>query len=104
MKYYCDIEDTKTGEKRRFVEELPDDKEIVEALEYRWSEGNWSCDCNRSMEFARAGGLTEDQVDEFVEAEFGPDDSHCVGHGRFRVPHLFLENGKVFTIDGAIQA
>lgn len=104
MKYYCDIEDTKTGETRRFTEECPDNEESIEALEFMWLEGNWSCDCNRSREFARAKGLSEDQIEAFLEAEFGPEYSCCVGDGRFRVPHLFLENGKVFTIDGAIQA
>lgn len=37
-------------------------------LVFSWEENNFSCDCNRDMEFQRASGVPEDEVD------FGPDD------------------------------
>lgn len=33
--------------------------------DFWWSEGNFSCDCNRAMEFDRACGKPEDQVRDF---------------------------------------
>lgn len=45
------------GEQRTIVDE---DCGSVEATEYYWTEGNASCDCNRHLEFERAGGVEPD--------------------------------------------
>lgn len=36
--------------------EASDEYENVEQAEYLWTEGNWACDCNRALAFARAAG------------------------------------------------
>ena len=35
-----------------------------EHSDYMWSEGNYSCDCNRSIFFEEAGNVAYDDVDE----------------------------------------
>lgn len=40
----CTLLDTKTGEKVRAVS-------AVEITAYGWTDGNWSCDCNRKVFF-----------------------------------------------------
>lgn len=41
---------------------------------YIWQDGNYSCDCNRSLFFARAGGASDDesweQCSECGDGEF----------------------------------
>ena len=49
------IEKVETGERRWY-----DDGLAHEATEYMWDAGNYSCDCNRSAFFQRAGH--EDEV------------------------------------------
>lgn len=53
---------------------------FLEGLEYNWSEGNYSCDCNRSRAFAHAGKVKK----SYLMDETHPDYSDC-GHGRFLV-------------------
>lgn len=48
------ITDNTTGESRLHTEDWHDD--------FIWSEGNFACDCNRALFFARAGG--EDDTDK----------------------------------------
>lgn len=41
------------------VRDYPTTWDVVDEFEvdeYLWSEGNYSCDCNRALFFARAGG------------------------------------------------
>src|SRR4051812_5803648 len=45
-----------TGEERLYV----DDGDWTETTEFTWVEGNYSCDCNRSLFFARAAGEPDD--------------------------------------------
>lgn len=52
MQYDIHITDTTTGETRIYFE----DHDYYEATEYQWSEGNYSCDCNRGLFFGRANG------------------------------------------------
>ncbi len=58
-----------------------------------WTEGNYGCDCNREWEFARAGGMSEDEV---VKINGG-----C-GHTRFSVPWAEVDGNRV-TLDEEIQ-
>ncbi len=51
-----------------------------------WTEGNFSCDCNRYLFFARAAGLSEDQVDK--------DDPNQCGDEAYSI--------KVTATDGAV--
>lgn len=53
-----------------------------EFSEYIWREGNYACDCNRSLFFQRAGG-TEDPCGTGPE---DPDYSDCnEGPNRFKI-------------------
>lgn len=64
------ITDTTTGETRAIQwEDCPPD----EWPTFDWTEGNWSCDCNREIEFHRAIGVEIDQS------------PLVCGHGRFTV-------------------
>lgn len=40
-------------------------EEVREALRFHWTEGNYSCDCNRALLLARALGVDD------------PDDAPC---------------------------
>lgn len=66
----ADIVKVSTGEIRTYIEEDEGDHDektrnwrLDEGGDiYLWSEGNYSCDCNRALFFARAAG--EDEPDE----------------------------------------
>ena len=60
----CAITDTGTGEARIYEDEYP-------YSEFIWNEGNYSCDCNRGLFFARAGGR-EPGLHEFT-CNVGPN-------------------------------
>lgn len=56
--YTVSITDTTTGETReRTYDDLG---EWDEGSEYWWTDGNFGCDCNRGLEFGRAGGIDYD--------------------------------------------
>lgn len=57
------ITDTQTGESRIYLDTswIVDDDDLND---YIWSEGNYSCDCNRYLFFARANG--EERIDEEI--------------------------------------
>ena len=57
MAYTVHIKEVATGTVRACHMDL----EWEDGSEYWWSEGNMSCDCNRALEFDRAGG-TPDKV------------------------------------------
>lgn len=61
MSYTVSITKTITGEVRQYRE----DREWDATDEYMWVDGNYSCDCNRELFFARAAG------------EFEPEDTVC---------------------------
>lgn len=50
------LKDTQTGEVRQIHEDAgwPGDERC--ATEYMWTEGNYACDCNRGLFYARAAG------------------------------------------------
>jgi hypothetical protein len=90
MIYTATILDTATGERRvTKPQEWPDEEG---ALYWHWTDGNFGCDCNRALEFARAGGATEEQAWAFEK------ESGACGGKRFRVPHLTVD-GKQLDVD-----
>lgn len=91
MTYTATIIDIVSGERR--TREFPMYAASEEGLEFMWSEGNFSCDCNRALFFVRAVGGTEDEARALANAV------GCAGH-RFRVPALMLADGRVIHIDG----
>jgi hypothetical protein len=69
------------GVERTVVDETGfsiDDGDVEDAIRsvvYQWSDGNYSCDCNRALFFARAGGEEEPEVEcgEGAYAIVAPD-------------------------------
>lgn len=53
------IRDTATGETA--IREYSDLSSGTS--DFWWLEGNYACDCNRKMEFDRARGMSEDEID-----------------------------------------
>ena len=79
MPYVAHITRVADGETRT---RIFDDDWDDEGSEFWWSQGNYSCDCNRYLEFERAGGHEPDI-----------DDGAC-GEGAYRVK-IVLPDGSV---------
>ncbi len=62
--------------------------------EFWWTEGNFGCDCNRRMEFRRAGGDPE-----IEDSPCSPNE----GPQAYRVTHAILDDGTRVDIDGEPQ-
>lgn len=60
------IRNNKTGEVRRSVSKR--DPEYDDNVEFMWTDGNYGCDCNRALFFARAAGDDEPDIDCGEEA------------------------------------
>jgi hypothetical protein len=83
MSYTVRIRRNSTMEIRQMVEKLS----WEEHSKWWWTEGNFGCDCNRSLEFERASDP------DFYEKP------QC-GQGAFTVIDVTLEDGTVIPIDG----
>jgi hypothetical protein len=93
MPYTVVIRNNATGEVRMKLQpyEWVDDDDGGGQL-YVWTDGNFGCDCNRAMEFARAGGATEEEAwDAEVEC----------GETAFSVPHVILPDGSQVPVDSS---
>ena len=64
MSYDIQITDTATGETRSYTDPYLDEHGHEPNGLYIWEEGNYSCNCNRSLFFARAVGTPEDEIAE----------------------------------------
>lgn len=84
-----DIIDTSTGEKRLYRDEQFDPNPDSGSA-YGWTDGNFGCDCNRHLFFARAAGE--------------PDPETECGDVRFWVPRAICDNGEIVELDGEIDA
>lgn len=83
MSYSVRIRDTTTGIERTI--EKPG--EWDDGSDFMWNEGNYACDCNRRLFFARAAGLPD------------PEPNPC-GEGRYSA--TILLPAKLDTIDVTI--
>lgn len=76
------IRNNATGESRSYH----DDSKWCEGADgdsaYLWADGNYSCDCNRALFFARAAG------------EDDPEDTPC-GESLFTVTGIHLDDGRL---------
>lgn len=73
---HLEILNTATGETRTIPEDhvwsqprVAGDDDQAHGVEYWWTEGNGSCDCNRELEFMRAGGLDPETDETECHAE-----------------------------------
>jgi len=79
------IKNNKTEEVRKFVVENED---WYDGFEYMWTDGNYSCDCNRALYFARA---EPSKSNDLLDIE-------C-GETVYSVPFVELEDGTRVNID-----
>lgn len=80
MNLNVEIRDTKQNLTRIYNYEWGEDA----FSDFLWSEGNYSCDCNRSLFFQRAAGKPEMEVLKSDESD--PDYSDCnTGPNRFKL-------------------
>ena len=77
--------------KTREIREYKDDWEWDDGLEYLWSEGNYGCDCNRALFFARAIGEVE------------PQDIPC-GESLYDIVKIQLKDGRIIYEEGSAYA
>ena len=61
------IKKMSTGEVRQYDSEIWGDGDGPDP--YIWSEGNWSCDCNRHDFFNNSGPVTADGTSDYVCGE-----------------------------------
>ena len=83
--YDAVIVNNETGEARTYRMNVDWDDSNDSGHIYWWTEGNFGCDCNRALEFMRAGD--EEECDE------------SCGESRFSVPHVVLPDGRIIPID-----
>lgn len=81
MSYKVAIRDNATGEVRIGAYDF-------DWNEFWWTEGNMSCDCNRRLEFLRAGGPGPAGDPHWNDAE------HECGNGAYSVLYAYLPDGK----------
>lgn len=79
------ILDTTTGETRSYRDSWYNSNPWEDSHEFLWSDGNYGCDCNRALFFARAHGE--------------PDPGIECGESRFKV-RITDDAGKVLYADG----
>lgn len=86
MKYKVAIRNNSTKEIRiRDMGDIP----WGDSSEFWWTDGNFGCDCNRELEFLRAGN---------EEKETSIDEVRC-GEDRYSVLYAELEDGTKIIID-----
>jgi hypothetical protein len=78
--YMVAIRDNESGEVRHYRNDMAWDGEWV------WTDGNYSCDCNRHLFFNRAVGIE-------------PGDEHPCGDTRYTVIYVELPTGERIPID-----
>jgi hypothetical protein len=88
MSYRVTIKDTKTGETVTSLQNF----EWSDGSLYWWTEGNFGCDCNRNMQFQRAKGIKEENI----------EDIKC-GDDRFFIEKAIFESGLEIEIDGSLE-
>ena len=81
--YTVTIKDLVTGETVESKFTVP----WEDHFRFLWEDGNFSCDCNRSLEFQRAKGKEPD-----IEKDAAPCNT-CDGARRFRVVSIILADG-----------
>lgn len=88
MGAWVEIRNNATGEVRRYRDEYFNSP--GSASVYLWTDGNYGCDCNRSMFFARAGNEAEDDDEPDVEC----------GDEKFSALRAHCDDGQVINLSG----
>lgn len=82
MQYRVCIRNTATGEER--IESGEWEHEVSTIL-FHWLENNFSCDCNRHLQFLRAGGPGPEN-----DPHWNNEDHKC-GDSAYRVPWIEID-------------
>lgn len=85
MSYQVLIRNNATGEDRLYAYE----HDWHDSSDFLWTDGNYSCDCNRSLFFGYAAGLKRGEIEQ----------ADC-GESAFAIPYVILPNGERVEIDG----
>ena len=89
MSYTVAIRNNSTGEIRLMLEDL----EWDESSRFWWTDGSFGCDCNRHLEFMRAGGPWPEDDPHWNDAE------HECGDEAYSVLYVDLPSGERIQID-----
>lgn len=92
--YKFNVRDNRTGEVRLYDMNC----EWFDHSEFFLTEGNFGCDCNRGQSFARAGGMTEEEIDALTDDD-GQNDAFPCGLERYTIIDAILSDGRVVKID-----
>ena len=87
MPYEVQIRNNATGEVRACS--MGPRMEWNDGSMFWWTDGNFGCDCNRALEWHRAGGI-----------ELGDEVLEC-GHDAFTAIEAVLSDGRRIPIDAA---
>jgi hypothetical protein len=82
MKYAIRIRNNETKEERVSAMNFPYDEDVSM---FYLTEGNYACDCNRQLEFARSGSE--------------PEPEGICGESRFTIIEMILEDGTRIPVD-----
>lgn len=88
MKFTVDILNIDTGETRKHEHDIGDLPDAVHLCQFMWEEGNYSCDCNRSRDFFRAGAGNSDA------SEYEIDSVAPCGDEKYLMTSIKDESGK----------
>lgn len=92
MPYKVAIRKNATGEIRIAEMDFEWDKGNDSTDLFWWTEGNFGCDCNRYLEFERAGGHDPDD-------DVPDDQQQECGHTAYSVLYAEMPDGKRVPID-----
>lgn len=86
-----EIVDTATGEVAWHQDSwINEDDSYSPTSEFIWTEGNYSCDCNRKLFFYRAKGL---------EASDEETPCHDGRKNQYKVTWVWAEDGEFYQVD-----
>lgn len=97
MNYVVIIRDNASKEERTY---RPSTEWDPESSVYWWTEGNMGCDCNRRVDFARAGGPGP-EGDPYHNKLL--EDSQC-GDEAYSVLRAILDDGTIVPLDEAPES
>lgn len=95
MQYKVAIKSNATREIRLY--DLGRECHWNDASYFLWTQGNYSCDCNRELSFIRAGGPGSDD-----DPHHNNLDTEC-GHDRYSILYAELEDGTHIEFDDTLR-
>lgn len=89
------IRNNETGEVRQYADELIEGWDAGQPSIFIWEDGNFSCDCNRRLFFARVKGEDEDWEGDCSDGKFSVNIRDTItNQGYYKEFELEAENAK----------